>query len=124
MTADGVKHIIADIPSYESLDVLKAFYFENILSDSPKAAQVQGKWGGVLAPRYRRYRLPDIPKDPRVETRQAVLEFELDRKDTPELPMLNWSVLTKKHRYVYGICDSGKSTFADSLLKLDLEDKS
>lgn len=122
--ADGTKQIIADIPAYQNLEVLKEFYFDNILSDSPTAAHVQGQWGDKLAPKYRRYRLPDVPVQPRDDTRQAVLEFELDRTSTPELPMLNWSVFTKKHRYVYGICDSGKSTFADSLIKLDLEDKS
>ena len=118
---DGTKHIIADIPVYQSLEVLKSFYFDNILSDSPTAGQVQGRWGDALAPKYRRYRLPDIPSTPRRDARQATLEFELGRNDTPELPQLNWSVYTKKHRFVYGICDSGKSTFADSLLKLDVE---
>ena len=38
--------------------------------------------------------------------------------------MLNWKVFTKKHRYVYGVCDSGRSTFTDGLVKLDLEDRS
>lgn len=123
-SADGIKHITADIPAYQSLEVLNAFYFDNILSDSPKAGQVQGQWGDLLAPKYRRYRLPDIPQEPREESRQAVVEFELPRHDTPELPTLNWSVYTKQHRFVYGVCDTGKSTFADSLLKLDLEDKS
>lgn len=122
--ADGTKHIIADIPAYQSLEVLKAFYFENLLSNSPTAGQVQGQWGDTLAPGYRRYRLPDIPEMPRKETRKAVQEFELSRSDTPELPTLNWSVFTKKHRYVYGVVDSGKSTFADSLAKLDLSDNS
>ncbi|KAK5950699.1 hypothetical protein OHC33_008366 [Knufia fluminis] len=121
---DGVKHITADVPAYESLGVLKAFYFDNLMSDSPTAGQVQGQWGDLLAPKYRRYRLPDIPSTPQPGARQAVMEFELDRQDTPELPQLNWSVYTKKHRYVYGVGDSGKSTFADSLLKLDLEDHS
>jgi len=123
-SADGVKHIIADIPAYQSLEVLQAFYFDNLLSDSPKAGQVQGQWGNALAPRYRRYRLSDIPKEPRKDTRRTSVDFELHRNDTPELPSLNWSVFTKKHRYVYGVGDSGKSTFADSLLKLDMEDLS
>ena len=52
------------------------------------------------------------------------MEFELDRQNTPELPQVNWSNFTKKHRYVYGICDSGISTFADSLVKVDLNDHS
>ena len=121
---DGVKHIIADIPAYESLEVLKAYYLDNAMSDSPSAGQVQGQWGNLLAPKYRRYRFPDVPDAPRAEPREAVLEFELDRQQTLELPQINGSVYTKKHRYVYGIFDSGKSTFADSLMKLDLEDKS
>ena len=124
MSPDGTKHIIADIPAYQSMEVLKAFYFENLLSNSPTAAQVQGQWGDILAPRYRRYRLPDIPDTPREEVRKAIHEWELGRNDTPELPTVNWSVFTKKHRYVYGVLDSGKSTFADSLAKLDLNDRS
>lgn len=123
-STDGITHITADIPAYESLEVLKAFYFDNIMSDSPNAAQVQGKWGDSLAPKYRRYRLPDIPEEPRDQTRLAVQEFELPRNDTPELPTLNWSVYTKQHRFVYGVCESGRSTLADSLLKVDLLDKS
>lgn len=123
-SADGIKHITADIPAYESLEILKAFYFDNILSDSPKAGEVQGQWGESLAPKYRRYRLPDIPLEPREESRQAVMEFELPRFDTPELPTLNWSVYTKEHRYVYGVLDTGRSTLADSLVKVDLADHS
>lgn len=123
-SADGTKHIIADIPVYQSMEVLNAFYFDNLLSDSPTAGEVQGRWGESLAPRYRRYRLPDIPVEPRTETRNAIEDFELDRKDTPELPTLNHSVFTKEHRYVYGVCDTGVSTFADAIIKLDLEDKS
>ena len=121
---DGIRHIIADLPVYQSMEVLNAFYFDNLLSDSPKAGQVQGQWGDKLAPKYRRYRLPDIPDTPRTQTGTAIQEFELPRNDTPELPTVNYSIFTKKHRYVYGVGDSGKSTFADSLLKLDLEDKS
>lgn len=123
-SVDGIKHITADIPAYQSLEVLNAFYFDNILSDSPKAGQIQGQWGDLLAPKYRRYRLPDIPQEPRQETRQAVVDFELCRNDTPELPTLNWSIFTKQHRYVYGVGDSGKSTMADCLIKLDLNDRS
>lgn len=121
---DGLKHITADVPAFQSLGILDTFYFDNLLSDSPKAGQVQGQWGDLLAPKYRRYRLPDIPENPRHEAREAIVEFELGRNDTPELPTLNWSVYTKQHRFVYGVCDSGKSTFLDSLLKLDLEDRS
>lgn len=124
MAADGTKHIIADIPAYQSLEVLKAFYYDNLLSNSPTAGEVQGRWGDSLAPKYRRYRLPDVPESPREEIRKAIQEFELARADTPELPTLNYSVFTKKHRYVYGVVDSGKSTFADSLAKLDLSDNS
>lgn len=121
---DGTKHITADIPAYQSLQVLNAFYFDNILSDSPVAGKVQGQWGDIIAPKYRRYRLPDIPSEPRSETRETITEFELSRHDTPELPTLNWSVFTKPHRFVYGVCDSGKSTFADSIVKLDTSDLS
>lgn len=124
ISADGVKHITADIPAYENLGVLQAFYFENVLSDSPSAGQVQGQWGDALAPKYRRYRLPDIPQEPREESRQAIMEFELPRNDTPELPSVNWSVYTKQHRFVFGVCDTGSSTLADSLIKVDLADQS
>lgn len=122
--ADGTTQIIADIPVYHSLQIMNTFYFENILSNSLEAAEYRGKWGDSLAPFYRRYRLPDIPTVPRDGIRRVVEEFDIPRADTPELPTLNWSVFTKKHRFVYGVGDSGHSTLSDSIIKLDLQDRS
>ncbi len=119
-TADGSMDIIADLAAFDNMEVLDRFYYDNMLSDSPNAARWSDPSNRAARPTYRRYRLPSI----RIESRKpakAICEYESSPADTPELPTLAPSVVTKQHRYIYGINDSGKSTFVDSLVKYDVE---
>lgn len=136
-TSEGKTDIVADIPAYPNLEVLQKLFLDNLISDSADAKAYMGKWGNQWAPTLRRYRLPDVPistksSSPSSSRRtsassselargEAIIEFDCDRNLSPELPIMNFSYFTHKHRYVYGISDSGKSTFADSLVKYDVD---
>jgi torulene dioxygenase len=117
-SADGSLDIVADLVGYENMDVLDSFYYQNMMSDSPEAK----KWSEnkTCRPTNRRYRL-NIPATQTKQTMRAVRENLSNEHVAVELPTLAPSVITKKHRYIYGINDSGKSTFADSIVKHDLD---
>lgn len=115
---DGDNNIIADLAGYEDLSVLDRFYFDNMLSDSPVAAKWSDPSNVKARPSYRRYCLPAVsPSDPG----RACLQYQGRTENGLELPMINPLYRTKKYRYFYGINDSGLSTFADSLVKYDVE---
>ena len=117
----GSVDIVADLAAYENMEVLDRFYYDNMLSDSPNAATWSDPSNNAVRPTYRRYRLAAIPSQASKKPIKAVCEYKSSPTETPELPTLAPSVVTKKHRYIYGINDSGKSTFADSLVKYDVE---
>jgi torulene dioxygenase len=119
--ADGKIDIIADLAGYDNLDVLQRFYYDNLLSNSPSAKSWSDPSNNTSRPTYRRFRLPNIPSNPTAKPVKAVLEYKSSIVDTPELPTIAPGVITKKHRYIYGINDSGKSSFADSIIKFDID---
>ena len=117
--------IIADLSAYENLDVLKKFYYENLLSTADGYKAYQGNRGDSARSVYRRYRLPAVPTEPgaRTSKKKAVVEFTAPFVSSPELPTFNGKYTTKPHRYTYGIVDRGLSTFVDGLVKYDSESK-
>ena len=131
-SADGKTEtsIVADACVYRNLDILKKFYLENVVSDSPSASPE--KWidrSSPIHPLIRRYRLPAIPT-PSSSTsssstnppkRKATIEFTASEKASIELPTHNPLYATHPYRYVYGCADTGNSTFLDGLLKFDMQ---
>ncbi|KIW18909.1 hypothetical protein PV08_03198 [Exophiala spinifera] len=118
---DGSVDIVADLAAYENMDLLYRFYLDNLISDSPKASTYMKSLDPAVRPNYRRFRLASIPVDKDLKPRKAILEYESSKEDAFELPTINSRKVTKKHRYMYGIVDTGKSTFADGLAKHDAE---
>jgi torulene dioxygenase len=119
-SADGSLDIVADLVGYDNMDVLDSFYYENMMSDSPGAKKWSDPAYKTCRPTNRRYRL-SLPSTRTTKIMKAVRETLSNDEVAVELPTLAPSVVTKRHRYVYGINDSGKSTFADSIVKHDLE---
>lgn len=120
-SSSGTTDIVADIAGYPSLDCLKRFYIDNLLSNSSSAIPYSDISNASVRGTMRRYRLPNLPEKASTTVGQAIREFEVGREVSPELPTMNPTKATKKHRYVYGILDSAKSTFFDSLIKYDTE---
>lgn len=120
-STDGSVDIVVDLAAFDNMKVLDRFYYDNMLSHSPNAAKWSDLSNNDVRPTYRRYRLASVPPEPSRKSLKADCEYRSSPTETPELPTLAPSVGTKKHRYIYGINDSGKSTFADSLIKYDVE---
>lgn len=113
--------IVADICIYDNLDVLHRFYIENLMSDSPLAKPYCDPSNTSGRAYFQRFKLPSVPQEPATEPQKAVTVFSDKRGIAPELPSLNNARRCKKHRYVYGVTDTGKSTFFDGLIKYDTE---
>lgn len=113
--------IVADLSAFENLDVIKRFYLENMLSDSPKALAYSDPEAKTYRPALRRFRLPQLPSKPNSKPMKAVPEFKGHNGESPELPTINNAFGTRKHRYIYGVTDTGRSTFLDGLVKHDSE---
>ena len=120
-TLGGSVDIVADLAGYDNMDILNKFYYDNLVSDAPNAAKWSDASNDAARPTYRRYRLGKVPLKATTKSMKALCEYRASISDTPELPVIAPAVVTKKHRYVYGINDTGKSSFADSLIKYDVE---
>lgn len=112
--------IIADVCAYDSLDVLKRFYIDNILSDSATARHFGESRNHSARGAFRRFRLPAVPEASSPKTLTAELVFSMGKGLGPELPHVSPRVRGRKYRYVYGVTDSGKSVFLDGLVKHDV----
>ena len=122
-THKGQTDIVADVAIYDDLSVLKRFYYDNLKSSSPGALAYIGAKGDSTRSYLARFRLPGIPSTPdkcSSSTRTAFKEWATSRSQLSlELPTMNPSYTTFKHRYIYGVTDSGFSTFLDGLAKFD-----
>jgi torulene dioxygenase len=138
----GEVSIVADLVAYRDLDILKRLYIDNLLSNSESAARFVGYEN--CHPNMRRFVLegiPGAPTDPFVLSGQSlggaevgdgdedgVMEvcygFVAEQQVSPELPTINSRYGTKKHRLVYGVLHTGKSTLFDCIVKHDLLDGS
>ena len=125
-SADGktTTDIVADLCVYENLDVLKRFYMENMLSDSPTAKPFSDPSNKTSHPRIRRYRLSSLPSTSSTTPIKATEEFTAPYSAAIELPTTNPHHATLPYRYVYGSSDTGKATFMDGILKYDMETQS
>lgn len=121
-TDPGAIDIVADIPTYPNLDILKRFYYHNMKATAPGARNyVDGK-GETCKPSLTRFQLPRVGSA-NIPTTGKPAEvgtlFAASTADTPELPTFNPRHATKPSRYIYGVCDRGNSTFLDGLIKYD-----
>jgi torulene dioxygenase len=120
--AEGIVDIIADISVYENMDCLKRFYLDNMMSDSPSAKPYCDPSNLSGRPSIRRFRLPSVPGKPLTNKKhlEAQLVWTAEKALSLELPTLNPAYTTRPHRYVYGVMDTGKSSFLDGLIKYDV----
>ncbi|KAL8805119.1 MAG: hypothetical protein Q9223_005349 [Gallowayella weberi] len=121
---DDTTNVTLDISSYENLDILKRFYYENMKSTSPTALDYVGDHAGRARPSIRRFRLTGIGNSTipiASKARQAELIFAVPKADSVELPTFNNRYACKPSRYIYGLSDRGNSVFLDGLIKFDTE---
>ncbi|QDS72201.1 hypothetical protein FKW77_005182 [Venturia effusa] len=113
--------IICTLPAYENTDILKKFYYENLISTSSAGTSHLGGKGNSSRPEMRQYRLHAVPSSPMTvgHTGRVSIDFSAPKEMSLELPTMNPGYITKPHRYTYGITDRSKSRFVDGVGKFD-----
>ncbi|KAH6644728.1 carotenoid oxygenase [Boeremia exigua] len=113
--------IITELAVFENTDVIHRFYYDNLLSSksSTDSAYTGTKRSSCL-PMHAQFRLPGITANVHTSTpRKAERLFLADKSISIELPTINPSYLTRRHRYTYGATDRLKSSFMDGIAKFD-----
>ena len=117
--------IVAEIPIYKNLDILKRFYYNNMKGTSPSSRDYVGKNKGRARASLTRFRLSGVGTStiPTTTSKSGYVErvFTAASDDTPELPTFDPRLATKPSRYIYGVSDRGNSSFLDGLIKFDTE---
>lgn len=118
LSEDGKSvNIIADLVSYDNLDVLKKMYIRNLVSTSPDAKEGHSI---KIKPVLQRFHLDSVPKTPTKNVLQATVEDPFSETYL-ELPTINPQYVLRRHRFIYGITTMGKSSFFDGLVKCDTQ---
>lgn len=118
---DGTVDILANIVQYPNMDILHKFYYENMIATGSGAEAWRGDINKNLVPSLVRYRLGSIDSKARSlkPTKVATAIMTIDGPTAGDLPTYNPNFAMKENRYVYSLCDRGKSSFVDGLSKVD-----
>lgn len=116
--AEGSTNIITELSMYENTDVIHRFFYENMMSNTIGPKYTGTKRESCL-PMLARFRLSGVNSGSPSAKRSAELAFKADKMLSSELPTINPSYLTRRHRYVYGCADRLKSSFMDGITKFD-----
>ncbi|PSN74235.1 carotenoid oxygenase [Corynespora cassiicola Philippines] len=112
--------IVAELCTYDNTDVLHRFYYDNLLSTSEASKDYFGRKREVCLPNWAQYRLASVNGNMSPTRRlPAELVHKADKALSMELPIINPSYFTHKHRFIYGVSDRLKSTFVDGIVKYD-----
>ncbi|KAF9888776.1 hypothetical protein FE257_008352 [Aspergillus nanangensis] len=120
---DGVEDIVAELVTFDNHGILRGVLYENLISSSPEAKAFAPEKRAGYGSKITRFRLPGVPSEPTKEIKRVTTEWTMCESLSPELPTMNPKLVTRKHRYTYGVTDRGESTWFDGLMKFDSETK-
>ncbi|GAB7342375.1 hypothetical protein MBLNU457_g0592t1 [Dothideomycetes sp. NU457] len=114
--------IICELVQFKNTDILHKFYYENMVSDSPKVSSFNRSRSEDTRPMLARYKLQGVPlRKTSTSTGTALVTMKIRSGD---LPCINPQFAMKPHRFVWSVLDRGKSSFLDGLGKTDTKDGS
>lgn len=126
----GTVDITCELAQFENMDILKRFYYDNLVSNGSDAYKyAERSVRELTTPQLARYRLEGISvtsagrvADPKVKAvlHTARLVQLQPRSASVELPTISPLYICRPHRYVFGIVDRGLSSFVDALGKVDM----
>ena len=126
-TSNATQDIVLELSTYENLDILKRFYYENIKATAPGARAYVGDNSLRARPQMMRWKLRNVNQKSSavsVPAKAAERVFVVSKADSAELPTINPTYAMKPSRYIYGCSDRADSVFLDGLIKYDTLQKS
>ncbi|KAJ5928864.1 Carotenoid oxygenase [Penicillium verhagenii] len=113
--------IVADLVRIDTSNFLDLVLYKNMKSSLATAKDFAKNRSDEMRTSFAQFRLPALPSDPSSEILKASLEWSSGKAFSPELPTMNPSFVTKKHRYSYAVTFRGESTMTDGIVKFDSE---
>lgn len=110
--------VIVELSMYENTDVIDRYMYDNIIA-SKQDPVYEGTKRSSCMPMQAQFRLACVDDANPAQPLPAELLFQADKMISMELPTINPSYLTKRHRYSYGVADRLKSSFMDGIVKFD-----
>ncbi|CAI7661444.1 Carotenoid oxygenase [Penicillium manginii] len=111
--------IVAELVRKDSSVVIELLNYEFLKSSLSTAKEHITNRGENMQSTITRFRLPTLPLTPTAKPQRAIIEWSSCIELSPELPTMNPSFGTKRHRYVYATTSRGEATFMDGLVKFD-----
>lgn len=122
--ADGSVDIQCELVQFKNADIVKRFFYDNIVSDGPGVKAWADTKSRPTQPFLARYRLPDIPSGSSTASVKPAKAEQILQIESGDLPQINPEFLCKPHRWVWSVLDRGKSSFMDGLGKTDTQTQS
>ncbi|CAG8270341.1 unnamed protein product [Penicillium salamii] len=113
--------IVADLVRADNTNLIHTLYYKNLISSLDTAKSFQNNRDESLRTSVTRFRLPSVPRTPSADIKKATLEWSVCKTLSPELPTMNPTKSTQKHRYAYAVTLRGEATLTDGIMKLDCD---
>lgn len=125
---DGESSLVCDVVDYATADIIQMFYFDVLMNRNSAAVDFfkDPVRAANVNPCLSRYclALPGKKDKDRLVVAQAQQVWTMPNPHAGELPTINPTYTTKKHRYVYSDINRGHSILSDGLSKADTETRS
>ncbi|KAI5455604.1 carotenoid cleavage dioxygenase 1 [Mariannaea sp. PMI_226] len=123
---DGSLNIFCDVVEYLNQDILRSLYYDVLVNRNSKGSNFysdDSRRRGVLI-RLGRYRLNIRPNatsasNIKPNVQKAEKELTVLTPHAGELPSINPNFNTRRHRYMYSLCNRGLSSLFDGIVKTD-----
>ncbi|KAJ2903205.1 hypothetical protein MKZ38_010241 [Zalerion maritima] len=135
--------LFCDMIHYDNLDVIDSLYYDVLTNQDGAAAKF---WGvpthhtkGHASLKRFRFRVSNsdtlsaqqirstrpmlTPSTNSLPVQRPEVMFTIPSPHIGEMPTINPAYHTKRHRYMYAMCNRGYSTLVDTISKIDLETK-
>ena len=122
---DGEVDLVLDCVEYANLDIIHQFYYKNFMSSSAAVEGFKKEHAEGIVGHFKRYKLSGVPTTetptPPLKIREAEVLIHHQSPKVGEFPGISPLYHTKPNKFIYTTTDTGKSSFFDSITKLNIE---
>ncbi|KAI5805593.1 carotenoid oxygenase [Peziza echinospora] len=109
-------NLTLEVCCFDNIDIIKRFYFKNLLGNPPSNAQDVPGFGRAVMRRFDTRKTSTLSLPPPTPANSV---FTLPIHLSFELPTINPRFICRKNRYTYGLNTLGKSTLMETIMKYD-----
>lgn len=121
----GSVDLVCELFQFDNTNIMHQLYYHNLVSNAPGANHLpmERSFDHAGLARYKlkyvplsgKVKLPEFPS----QVPKAEQIMYIPSPQAGDLPRFNLNYSLRPHRYVWGVCDRGKSSFVDGLVKTD-----